>query len=202
MSDQATTEVRAAQRRIVATVNASGALCAGGLALWREADRGEWKATADEISADLVLLEVPHHVVKAFPYPRAKSRSRLPRRGEEVRVDREDLAHLVRWMPSLQQHIDQTQDLPGWGFVMFEPRRDEVAIVHLALSADWPRWSAKQAATMGLMCANCGHDLLKVDEDRSPYNIPLLETPKKRRLVCGTCCNDGLEELDRLAVRS
>ncbi|MEU1502908.1 hypothetical protein [Streptomyces sp. NPDC005732] len=202
MTDQATSEVRAAQRRIVATVNASGVLCAGGLALWREVDCGEWKATADEISADLALLEVPHHVVKAFRYPLAKSWSRGPRRGEEVRVDREDLAHLVRWMPSLQQPIDQTQDLPGWGFVMFEPRSDSMGIVPLALSADWPRWSAKQAAAMGLMCAYCEHDLRKADDDRCPYNIPLPETPKKRRLVCGMCCNDGLDELERLAAQS
>ncbi|MER5908549.1 hypothetical protein ABT150_52725 [Streptomyces mirabilis] len=71
-------------------------------------------------------------------------------------------------MPSLQQPIDQTQDLPGWGFVVFEPRKDTMTVVHLALSADWPRWTAKQAAAMGLMCADCGHDLRKVDDDHCP----------------------------------
>ncbi|MFF4517620.1 hypothetical protein [Streptomyces mirabilis] len=39
-------EVRAAQRRIVSTINASGRLNADGLALWREVNCGEWKATA------------------------------------------------------------------------------------------------------------------------------------------------------------
>ncbi|WP_381805467.1 hypothetical protein [Streptomyces niveus] len=36
-------EVRAAQRRIVSTINASGRLNADGLALWREVNCGEWK---------------------------------------------------------------------------------------------------------------------------------------------------------------
>jgi hypothetical protein len=50
------------------------------------------------------------------------------------------------------------------------------------------------------MCAECGYDLRgRPDEDRLPYNIPLLEQPKKRRLVCGKCCNDGLDEMERLA---
>ncbi|MEU2432085.1 hypothetical protein ABZ611_21695 [Streptomyces sp. NPDC007861] len=59
-------EVRAAQRRIVSTINASGRLSADGLALWREANCGEWKATAADISRDLDLLQVPHTIVKAL----------------------------------------------------------------------------------------------------------------------------------------
>ncbi|MEV8395176.1 MULTISPECIES: hypothetical protein [unclassified Streptomyces] len=59
-------EVRAAQRRIVSTINASGRLNADGLALWREVNCGEWKATAADISRDLDLLHVPHTIVTAF----------------------------------------------------------------------------------------------------------------------------------------
>ncbi|WP_432020255.1 hypothetical protein, partial [Streptomyces sp. 1222.5] len=132
---------------------------------------------------------VPHQVVRAFRYPLAKAYDKRPRRGEEVRIARQDLTHLVRWMPSLQAYIDQTpEDAPGWGFIVFEPRPEGVSIVQLAFAADWPRWTEKQAAAMGLLCADCGYDLRNVDEDRLPYNIPLPEKPKKRRLVCGTCC--------------
>lgn len=76
-----------------------------------------------------------------------------------------------------------------------------MAIVELALAADWPRWTLKQAAAMGLMCAQCGYDLRgHQDEDRLPYDILLPEQPKKRRLVCGRCCNDGLDEMEHLAA--
>ncbi|MFF3991486.1 hypothetical protein ACFY0B_43955 [Streptomyces sp. NPDC001797] len=177
-------------------MNASAVLCGGGLALWREEGCGEWKATAAAIAEDLALLDVPHDIVRAFRYPLAKSRDKRPRRGEEVRIDREDLTYLVRWMPSLQTHIDQTpEDAPGWAFIMFEPRPESMAIIHLALAADWPRWTDKQAAAMGLMCADCGYDLRNVDDDHCPYNIPLPEQPKKRRLVCGSCCSNGADVL-------
>lgn len=66
-------EVRAAQRRIVGTVRVSGVLNKDGLALWREVDCGEWKATAAEIGNDLALLEVPHTIVKSFRFPLANS---------------------------------------------------------------------------------------------------------------------------------
>jgi hypothetical protein len=198
MAETVAPEVRAAQRRIIGTVNSSGVLCGGGLALWREADCGEWKATAAEIAHDLTLLEIPHEIVTAFRFPLAKAMLKLPRRGEEVRIARGDLTHLVRWMPSLQTYIDQTpEDAPGWWFMVFEPRPEAMAIVQLAFAADWPRWTDKQAAAMGLMCSDCGWDLRNVDDDHCPYNIPLPETPKKRRLVCGSCCNDGLDTLQR-----
>lgn len=202
MTEKVTPEVRSAQRRIISTVNASAVLCGAGLAVWREEDCGEWKATATEISRDLTLLDVPHEIVRAFRYPLAKSWFKQPRRGEEVRIDREDLPHLVRWMPSLQAHIDQTpEDAPGWSFLFFEPRPDGMAIIHLALAADWPRWTEKQAAAVGLMCAECGWDLRNMDDEHCPYNIQLPGSPEKRRLVCGSCCNDGVEELERLAAR-
>ncbi|MEV6179973.1 hypothetical protein [Streptomyces sp. NPDC052015] len=79
-------EVRAAQRRIVSTINASGRLNADGLALWREVNCGEWKATAADISRDLDLLQVPHTIVTAFRFPLGTSYSKAMREGEEVRI--------------------------------------------------------------------------------------------------------------------
>ncbi len=176
-------QVRAAQRRIVGTVNACGVLTRDGLAMWREAGCGERKATAGEIARDLVLLEVPNQVVKAFRFPLAADRSGLMRRGEEIRVARGDLTHLVRWMPALRESIDQlAEDAPGFGFAIVEPRGEHVAVLQLALAADWPYWTAKQAEKAGLMCAECGFDL-----------------PARRRLVCGTCCNEGLDAPEQAA---
>ncbi|ASY37011.1 MULTISPECIES: hypothetical protein [unclassified Streptomyces] len=43
-------EVRAAQRRVIGTIDASGRLNADELALWREVNCAESKATAAEIS--------------------------------------------------------------------------------------------------------------------------------------------------------
>ncbi|MER6736573.1 hypothetical protein [Streptomyces puniciscabiei] len=69
-------------------------------------------------------------------------------------------------------------------------------------AADWPRWTEKQARAAGLMCAECDYDLRqRDDESRLPYNIPVPERPNKIRLVCGRCCNDGLDQMDILAAR-
>lgn len=199
-SDVASPKRRAAQQRIVGTVNVSAVLGGGGLALWRETDCGEWKATAAEIGDDLSALDVPHQIVTAFRPPRANSRTLRPRRGEEVRIATQDLAHLVRWMPSLQEHLDELpQDAPGFAFVYFEPRAEGMAMMTLsAFAAEWPSWTDKQAAAMGLTCDECGYDLRSRQEDRLPYNIPA--PPQKRRLVCGRCCNDGTDEMERLAA--
>ncbi|MFE2737073.1 hypothetical protein [Streptomyces sp. NPDC059349] len=101
-------EVRAAQRRIVSTINASGKLNADGLAMWREVNCGEWKATAADIGRDLDLLQVPHTIATAFRFPLATSYSKAMREGEEVRILRKDLAHLVPWMPSLEQTVSDS----------------------------------------------------------------------------------------------
>ncbi|MEU8526444.1 hypothetical protein AB0C77_12730 [Streptomyces sp. NPDC048629] len=195
-------EVRAAQRRIVSTTNASGRLNADGLAMWREVNCGEWKATAADISRDLDLLQVPHTIVTAFRFPLATSYSKAMREGEEVRILRKDLARLVRWMPSLEQTIaDIRDDAPGWDFTLFQPRAGGMAIAKLALSAEWPAWSKKQARAARLVCAECDYDLREfTDETRLPYDVRLPEKPNKRRLVCGQCCNDGLDEMARLAA--
>ncbi|MGW6487133.1 hypothetical protein [Streptomyces sp. NPDC055056] len=194
-------EVRTAQRRIVGTINASGRLNADGLALWREVNCGEWKATAAEISADLDLLEVPHTVVTAFRFPLAASRSKAMREGEEVRILREDLARLMPWMPSLEQTIaDIPDDAPHWNFAVFQPQADRMAIATLRLSAEWPAWSKKQARAARLVCAVCDYDLRDKAEDRTPFDVRLPEQPKRRRLVCGQCCNNGLDDMERLAA--
>ncbi|MER5200970.1 hypothetical protein ACWD3J_46530 [Streptomyces sp. NPDC002755] len=195
-------EVRAAQRRIVSTINASGRLNADGLALWREVNCGEWKATAADISRDLDLLQVPHAIVSAFRFPLAASRSKAMRAGEEVRILRKDLGHLVPWMPSLEQIVaDTPEDAPHWDFVVFQPRAEGMVIAGLALSAEWPVWSKKQARAARLVCAECDYDLREFkDEPRKGFDIRLPERPKARRLVCGQCCNDGLDEMERLAA--
>ncbi|MFD9280249.1 hypothetical protein ACFWD7_23590 [Streptomyces mirabilis] len=195
-------EARAAQRRIIATIRASGALNSDGLAMWREVNCGEYKATAAEIGRDLGVLEVPYEIVTAYRFPLAKSRDQRLRRGEEVRIARKDLTHLVRWMPSLKAVIEQIPDgHPGFRFVIFQPQPEGMVTRWLALAADWPSWTAKQARASRLMCAECDYDLRqRDDEERLPYNIPLPEKPKKLRLLCGRCCNDGLDELDRLAT--
>ncbi|MEE1737038.1 hypothetical protein PUR49_11080 [Streptomyces sp. BE147] len=194
-------EVRAAQRRIVSTINASGKLNADGLALWREVDCGEWKATAADISRDLDLLQVPHKIVTAFRFPLASSYSKAMREGEEVRVLREDLAHLVPWMPSLKQTVaDIPADAPHWDFTVFQPRANGMVTAIMRLSAEWPAWSKRQARAARLVCAECDYDLRDKDETRAPYDIRLPEQPKRRRLVCGKCCNDGLDEMERLAA--
>lgn len=66
-------EVRAAQRRIVSTINASGKVNADGQAMWREVNCGEWKATAADIGRDLDMLQVPHTIVTAFRFPLSSS---------------------------------------------------------------------------------------------------------------------------------
>ncbi|MFD7861450.1 hypothetical protein [Streptomyces sp. NPDC059783] len=194
-------EVRAAQRRIISTINTSGRLNADGLALWREVNCGEWKATAADISRDLDLLQVPHKIVTAFRFPLASSYSKALREGEEVRILRSDLLHLFPWMPSLEQTVaDIPADAPRWDFTVFQPRADGMAVAVMRLSAEWPSWSRKQARAARLVCAECDHDLRDNDEERAPYDIRLPERPGRRRLVCGKCCNDGLDEMERLAA--
>ncbi|MEU6986402.1 hypothetical protein ABZ946_23685 [Streptomyces sp. NPDC046324] len=202
MAEAVVPEVRAAQRRIVSTINASGKLNADGLAMWREVNCGEWKATAADISRDLDLLQVPHTIVTAFRFPLASSHSNAMREGEEVRILRKDLPHLVRWMPSLDQTVaDLPEDAPHWDFTVFQPRVGGMAIAKLALSAEWPAWSKKQARAARLVCAECDYDLREFkDETRMPFDVRLPERPKARRLVCGQCCNNGVDEMERLSA--
>ncbi|MBX4178402.1 hypothetical protein [Streptomyces geysiriensis] len=198
---QLSEQERSAQRRIVATVRSCGVLNSDGLAMWREADCGEWKATAAEIGQDLDVLEVPHTVVTAYRFPLANSWNKRMRRGEEVRIEGKDLTHLVRWMPSLKKSIDSLpDDCPGWGFMFFQPKAEGMALMGFALSADWPVWSEKQARAARLLCAECDWDLRRRDdEDRLPYNIPDPDKPNRLRLVCGRCCNQGLDQMKTLA---
>ena len=132
---------------------------------------------------------MPYTIAKAYRFPLAKSYSKAMRRGEEVRIRRSDLAHLLRWLPSLEEPITSIpDDCPGWAFAAFQPRAGGMATVNLALSADWPNWSTKQARAAGLLCAECGYDLRdRKDETRLPYDIRLPEQPKALRLVCGQC---------------
>lgn len=65
-------------------------------------------------------------------------------------------------------------------------------------AAEWPTWTAKQGEAMGLLCGQCRFDLrTRGVERRLTYNLPT--QPDRRRLVCGDCCGNGLDELKRLA---
>ncbi len=135
MAEAVLPEVRAAQRRVISTVRVSGVLNSDGLALWRETGCGEWKATAAEIGRDLELLQVPYTTVTACRFPLANSRFTQLRRGEEVRIARKDLTHLVHWMPSLKVSIDSIRDEgPGWGFTIFQPKAEGMAVMDFALA--------------------------------------------------------------------
>ncbi|MFE5214062.1 MULTISPECIES: hypothetical protein [unclassified Streptomyces] len=102
-------------------------------------------------------------------------------------------------MPSLKESVGNLpDDCPGWGIMFFEPMAEGMAVKGFALAADWPVWTQKQARAARLLCVECDYDLRqKGDEDRLP-NIPLPQKPHKIRLVCGRCCNDGLDEMERL----
>ncbi|MFE5811737.1 hypothetical protein, partial [Streptomyces sp. NPDC056491] len=55
--------------------------------------------------------------------------------GPEVRILRKDLAHVVPWMPSLEQTVaDIAQDARRWDFTVFQPRADGMVIAKVALS--------------------------------------------------------------------
>lgn len=192
---------RSAQRRLAATVRSCGVLNGDGLAMWCEAGCGQWKATAAEIGQDLELLEVPYTIVTAYRFPLASSYSKAMQRGEEVRIAAKDLTHLVGWIPSLKKSIDDLpHDCPGWDFTFFKPKAEGMVLMSFALSADWLAWSQKQARAARLLCAECDYDLRRRDdEDRLPYNIPDPEKPNKLRLVCGRCCNHGLDMMETLA---
>ncbi|MDO0929607.1 hypothetical protein QQY24_31135 [Streptomyces sp. TG1A-8] len=72
---------------------------------------------------------------------------------------------------------------------------------HLALSADWPAWSKKQARSAGLVCTECDYDLRDFKEKaRLPYDIRLPEKPNRLRLACGQCCDDGVPGTERPAL--
>lgn len=76
-----------------------------------------------------------------------------------------------------------------------------MAIAKPALSAEWPAWSKKQARAARLVGTEWDYDMREfTDESRQPYDVRLPEQPKKRRLVCGRCCNDGVDEREPLTA--
>ncbi|WP_393072204.1 DUF5753 domain-containing protein [Streptomyces sp. LN704] len=61
---------------------------------------------------------------------------------------------------------------------MFQPRAECMVIARLALSAEWPAWSKKQASAARLVCAECDYDLREFkDETRMPFDVRLPERP-------------------------
>jgi hypothetical protein len=182
---KATDTQRAAQRRVVGCVQMSGYLGRGGLALWREHDAGDWKASAGEIARDLDTLGVPSTTVTAMRPP--TTRSPGIRKGLEVRVAFKDLPSLVRWMPSLATAIDGLPaNGPGFNFAYYDPTPDGGALLRRAfIAAEWPSWTVTQAVRMGLVCPRCARDLRQGGAD-VPVNRP--ESPGgRRRLFCLPC---------------
>lgn len=189
----------AAQRRVIGVVRLSGVLSGGGLAVWREYVPVQGAGSAAELSQDLDALGVDHHIVMAYRPPRG--REIQTHEGQEVRIASTRLPRLVRWVPSLRQPIDELPaDAPGFTFAYFEPKIDGLAMRTVSsFAAEWPSWTLRQAAAMGLLCARCSFDLRTPGPGRRPaYNIPA--EPERLRLLCGTCCGDGLAELERLTA--
>lgn len=189
----------AAQRRVISVVRLSSVVSGGGLAVWREFVPGQRAGSAAELSPDLDALGVDHHIVIAFRPPRG--RDIRTREGQEVRVTSTHLPQLVRWVPSLRHPINELPtDAPGFTFAYFEPQKDGVAMREVSsFAAEWPSWTLRQAAAMGLLCARCSFDLRTPGPGRRPaYNIQA--EPERLRLMCGTCYGDGPAELERLAA--
>ncbi len=118
-----------------------------------------------------------------------------------MRVAFTELRRLVRWVPSLQQPIDELPArAPGFTFAHREPRGTGMAVLTLpSFAAEWPAWTVVQAAVMDLLYARCGFDLRTRGAGRRPaYNLP--GQAGTRRLVCGTCCDGGRAELERLGA--
>ncbi|MFD9061145.1 hypothetical protein ACFVZ3_06445 [Kitasatospora purpeofusca] len=197
MPNVATAEQKTAQRRMVGRVNAGGVLNRDGLAFWREADCGEFYPDADEVAQDLAVLQAPCEIVTAYRFPLANGYSKRPRKGYEVRIATKDLPSLEVWMPSLKDRPPMPEDAPGWAFMYFLPKPGRMEVCfHTRFAAAWPWWTEKQAGRMGLLCAECGYDLRKQDDEtRLPYNVPT--RPGGFRLVCGVCCDDGNDVIDR-----
>ncbi|MEU6562645.1 hypothetical protein [Nocardia nova] len=81
--------------------------------------------------------------------------------------------------------------------VYLQPQVGGLAVVRCSLPAAW-----LEPGHHMLTCAACSADLRPgaVDE-RSRFNIPDPRTPRRMRLYCGSCCNDGLDEIARLGGR-
>ncbi|CAL9674443.1 hypothetical protein SUDANB105_07769 [Streptomyces sp. enrichment culture] len=82
----------------------------------------------------------------------------------------------------------------------------DIAHPHASCAEHWQwtrSWLASRTTCRAArqVCAECDYDLREFkDESRLPYDIRLPERPTKRRLVCGQCCNDGVDEMKRLAA--
>lgn len=85
---------------------------------------------------------------------------------------------------------------PGNGrlFAYYEPATDGMAVkTHTAP----PQWL--EPGHTALACAGCGWNLRPgANGDRARFNIPDPKTPEQLRLFCGPCCNNGIDEMERL----
>lgn len=104
-------DVTAAKRRMLGYIRNRGVLDPehGALVLWSEDGCGAWKADADELSQDLMLLGVPHYTTitgMCQPPWRSASTHEPPARWEKIWITRGDLPGLLAELPSLRKAID------------------------------------------------------------------------------------------------
>ncbi|MGY4101993.1 hypothetical protein ACW2Q0_20955 [Nocardia sp. R16R-3T] len=93
-----------------------------------------------------------------------------------------------------------TAPSPGGGrvFAYFEPVAGGMAVKKFTAPPDW-----LEPGRTTLTCAECGWDLRPgANGDRARFNIPAPAAPKRLRLYCGPCCNDGVDEMERLTGNS
>jgi hypothetical protein len=85
----------------------------------------------------------------------------------------------------------------GQVFVFFQPVPGGMAVKR---TTPPPQWF--EAGHEKLRCAACGADLRPEAADQRPaFNVPDPQIPDRMRLFCGRCCNDGIDEMERLTGR-
>ncbi|MEU6765618.1 hypothetical protein ABZ916_24245 [Streptomyces sp. NPDC046853] len=108
-------------------------------------------------------------------------------------------------MPLLQQHSDELPAAPlGFAFpccaaaAAAAAASAEARLRNLSLpAAQWPSWTAHQAAVPGLLCARRGLDLrTRAHEQRLACGMAA-GTPLRPRVECGPCCGDGYGVVNR-----
>ncbi|WP_429426506.1 site-specific integrase [Nocardia sp. GAS34] len=86
-------------------------------------------------------------------------------------------------------------------FVYYEPVAGAMAVKRWDPGKGWLEAPHEKFAWMGILtCVTCGCDLRpNVPQRRSAFNIPDQDHPVMR-LYCGECCNDGVDEMERLTA--
>ncbi len=88
-------------------------------------------------------------------------------------------------------------------FVYYEPVAGAMAMKRWNPGKGWLDAPHEKFAWMGILtCASCRCDLRPNAPDRrAAFNIPD-DDSLGMRLYCGACCNDGIDEMERLSKSS